>query len=260
MRETGVARTAEAESLRGRVVLVTGSGCGLGAAVALAAAERRARVVVNCRANARRADLLGQEIQKRGGEALVCRADVTDYSQAAALVGETVRAFGRVDVLVNAVGAFGWKPVADTAPEEWRALMASNLDSVYHMSRLVLPAMRQNHWGRIVNLGAVGAERTDAQPKVAAYAAAKAAVVAFSKALALEEARSGITVNVVSPGVLADGDDGRAAVENAYAGDRVPVGRSGSPEDLVRAVLFFCSPAADFLTGQVLAVAGGWRL
>jgi 3-oxoacyl-[acyl-carrier protein] reductase len=261
MRETShSARAAEAESLRGRVVLVTGSGCGLGAALALAAAERKARVVVNCRTNSRRADQLGQEIQKRGGEALVCRADVTDYAQAGALVAETLRAFGRLDVLVNAVGAFAWKPVADTAPEEWRALMASNLDSVYHMSRLVLPAMRQNHWGRIVNLGAVGAERTDAQPKVAAYAAAKAAVVAFSKALALEEARSGITVNVVSPGVLADGDDGRAVVENAYAEDRIPVGRSGGPEDLVRAVLFFCSPAADFVTGQALAVAGGWRL
>jgi 3-oxoacyl-[acyl-carrier protein] reductase len=175
-------------------------------------------------------------------------------------VAETLRVFGRIDVLVNAVGVFAWKPVADTSPEEWRALMASNLDSVYHMSRLVLPAMRHHHWGRIVNLGAVGAERTDAQPKVAAYSAAKAAVVAFSKALALEEARAGITVNVVSPGVLADGDDGRAVVENAYAEDRIPVGRSGGPEDLVRAVLFFCSPAADFLTGQVLAVAGGWRL
>jgi 3-oxoacyl-[acyl-carrier protein] reductase len=261
MRESGHGgRAAEAESLRGRVVLVTGSGCGLGAALALAAAERKARVVVNCRTNARRADQLGQEIQKRGGEALVCRADVTDHGQASALVAETVRAFGRVDVLVNAVGVFAWKPVADTTPEEWRGLMASNLDSVYHMSRLVLPSMRQNHWGRIVNLGAVGAERTDAQPKVAAWAAAKAAVVAFSKALALEEARAGITVNVVSPGVLADGDDGRAVVENAYAEDRIPVGRSGGPEDLVRAVLFFCSPAADFLTGQVLAVAGGWRL
>jgi 3-oxoacyl-[acyl-carrier protein] reductase len=261
MRESGAAaRGSDADSLRGRVVIVTGSGCGLGAALALAAAERRARVVVNCRSNARRADALGHEIQKRGGEALVCRADVTDHAQAAGLVGETVKAFGRVDVLVNSVGAFAWKPVADTGPDEWRALMASNLDSVYHMSRLVLPSMRQNHWGRIVNLGAVGAERTEGQPKVAAYSAAKAAVVAFSKALALEEARSGITVNVVSPGVLADGDDGMASVENAYAEDRIPVGRSGGPEDLVRAVLFFCSPAADFVTGQVLAVAGGWRL
>lgn len=251
---------ADAEGLKGKVVLVTGSACGLGAALARAAAQRRARVVINCRSNQKRAEALGQEIQKHGGEALVCRADVTDYDQARALVDETIKAFGRVDVLVNAVGAFAWKPVADTGPEEWRALMASNLDSVYQMSRLVLPSMRRNHWGRIVNLGAVGSERTEGLPKVGAYSAAKAAVVAFSKALALEEARCGITVNVVSPGVLADGDAGRAGVETAYAEDRIPVGRSGSPEDLVRAVLFFCSPAADFLTGQVLAVAGGWRL
>ena len=85
-------------------------------------------------------------------------------------------------------------------------------------------------------------------------------MIAFSKALALEEARCGITVNVVSPGVLADGDAGRAGAESAYAADRIPVGRPGGPDDVVRAVLFFCSPAADFLTGQVLAVAGGWRL
>ncbi len=251
---------ADAEGLKGKVVLVTGSACGLGAALVRAAAQRRARVVINCRSNQKRAEALGQEIQKHGGEALVCRADVTDYDQARALVDETIKAFGRVDVLVNAVGVFAWKPVADTGPEEWRALMASNLDSVYQMSRLVLPSMRRNHWGRIVNLGAVGSERTEGLPKVGAYSAAKAAVVAFSKALALEEARCGITVNVVSPGVLADGDAGRAGVETAYAEDRIPVGRSGSPEDLVRAVLFFCSPAADFLTGQVLAVAGGWRL
>lgn len=251
---------ADAEGLKGKVVLVTGSACGLGASLVRAAAQRRARVVINCRSNQRRAEALGQEIQKHGGDALVCRADVTDYDQARALVDETLKAFGRVDVLVNAVGVFAWKPVADTAPDEWRSLMASNLDSVYQMSRLVLPAMRRNHWGRIVNLGAVGSERAEGQPKVAAYSAAKAAVVAFSKALALEEARSGITVNVVSPGVLAEGDDGRAGVENAYAEDRIPVGRSGGPDDLVRAVFFFCSPAADFLTGQVLAVAGGWRL
>jgi NAD(P)-dependent dehydrogenase (short-subunit alcohol dehydrogenase family) len=255
-----VTAAPDPEGLKGKVVLVTGSACGLGAALVRAAAQRRARVVINCRNNQRRADALGQEIQKHGGEALVCRADVTDYEQARALVDETLKAFGRVDVLVNAVGVFAWKPVADTGPEEWRGLMASNLDSVYQMSRLVLPSMRRNHWGRIVNLGAVGSERTEGQPKVAAYSAAKAAVVAFSKSLALEEARSGITVNVVSPGVLGDGDDGRAGVENAYAEDRIPVGRSGGPDDLVRSVFFFCSPAADFLTGQVLAVAGGWRL
>jgi 3-oxoacyl-[acyl-carrier protein] reductase len=147
--------------------------------------------------------------------------------------------------------------VQETEPAEWRTIVASNLDSVYHMSRLALPHMRRNHWGRIVNLGAVGAERTVGQPKVAAYSAAKSAVVAFSKALALEEARGGITVNVVCPGVLKDGDEGGS---DDHTGDRIPVGRIGCTDDVVRAVFFFCSPAADFVTGQVLAVAGGWHL
>jgi NAD(P)-dependent dehydrogenase (short-subunit alcohol dehydrogenase family) len=118
--------------------------------------------------------------------------------------------------------------------------------------------MRGSHWGRIVNLGAVGAERTLGQPRVAAFLAAKAAVIAFSKALALEEARFGITVNVVSPGVLVP--DGSSHTDAADLAERVPVGRAGGPEDVVRAVLFFSSPAAGFLTGQVLAVAGGWQL
>jgi NAD(P)-dependent dehydrogenase (short-subunit alcohol dehydrogenase family) len=253
-------RDAE-DGMRGKVVLITGSGRGLGAVMVRSAAERRARVVINCCRNEKTAEALAVEVQKGGGEALVCRADVTDHEQARGLVDETVRAFGRVDVLVNTVGSFSWKPVEETEPAEWRATMASNLDSVYNMCRLVLPHMRKKHWGRIVNIGAVGAERAHGQPRVSAYSAAKAGVIAFSRALALEEARCGITVNVVSPGVLQDGEP-KAAVENGSprASDRVPVGRPGVPEDVVRAVLFFASPAADFLTGQVLDVAGGWRL
>jgi 3-oxoacyl-[acyl-carrier protein] reductase len=249
----------DAETLRGRVVLVTGSAHGLGASLVKAAALRHARVVVNCRSDRKRADVLGRLIQESGGEALVCRADVSIYEEAQGLVEETVRVFGRVDVLVNSVGTFNWKPVADMEPAEWRSLLASNLDSVYHMSRLVLPHMRKNHWGRIVNFGAVGAERAEGQPKVAAYSAAKAGVIAFSKALALEEARCGITVNVVCPGVLRDGEDTAHAV-GTHLAERVPVGRAGHADDIVRTILFFASPAADFITGQVLSVAGGWRL
>jgi len=242
-----------------KVVLVTGSGRGLGASLARAAGSAGARVVVNCRHDQRPAEALGEQIRREGGTALVHRADVREFEQARGLVEETLKAYGRVDVLLNTVGGFAWKPVAETEPAEWRGMMASNLDSVYHMCRLVIPHMRRQHWGRIVNLGAVGAERTLGQPKVAAYSAAQAAVIAFSKALALEEARSGITVNVVCPGVLSDG--GALPEQPGMSlGDRVPVGRPGTPDDVVRAVLFFASPAAGFVTGQVLAVAGGWRL
>lgn len=256
-------RIDDSDGLRGKVLVVTGSGRGLGASLVRAAAQRRAHVVINCRADERAAQALAVEVRRAGGEALVHRADVSDHDQARALVEAAVRAFGRIDVLVNTVGAFSWKPVGELPPQEWRGVIASNLDSVFHMCQLVLPHMRKNHWGRIVSVGAVGAERALGQPQVSAYSAAKAAVIAFSRSLALEEARCGITVNVVSPGVLMDdGPVSHAAANHAavHLGDRVPVGRTGSPEDVVRAVFFFTSPAADFLTGQVLSVAGGWLL
>jgi 3-oxoacyl-[acyl-carrier protein] reductase len=247
---------AEAESLRDRVFLVTGSGRGLGAAVARAAARGGARVTLNCRHDLRAAESVAALIEAEGGRAVACRADVTDPVQARHLVDETVRAFGRIDVLVNAVGSFSWKPLADVEPAEWREVFASNLESVYHLCRSALPVMRQQHWGRIVNLGAVGAENTTGEPQRAVYAAAKAGVIALSRSLALEEARYGITVNVVSPGLLEEDGEGRSP---AALLDRVPVGHAGCLADVVRAVLFFASPAADFVTGQVLSVAGGAR-
>ena len=237
MSHEGMSHSDSAECIRGKVVLITGSGRGLGAAVARAAAARGGRVVLNCRSNQKAVDGLGDEIARAGGEALVCRGNVSDYEEARQVVDLALRAFGRVDVLINTVGSFTWKPVAEMEPAEWRSVIASNLDSVYHMCRLTLPTMRRNHWGRIVNLGAVGAEQTVAQSKVSAYSAAKAAVVAFSKALALEEARCGITVNVVSPGAFVEnGDEGGRAPVAAHLEDRVPVGRTGAVEDLVRAI------------------------
>lgn len=251
-------REQQPQALRGKVVLVTGSGRGLGAVLARGAAFRKARVVLNYRRDPQAANALADELRAAGAEVLAARADVARFDEAKGLVDETLKSFGRLDVLVNSVGSFLWKPVADMEPAEWRATLASNLDSVFNMCRLALPIMRKQRWGRIVNFGSVGAERTLGQPEVAACSAAKSAVVAFSKALALEEARGGITVNVVCPGVfLTDGEKSEATARLA---DRVPVGRAGGPEDVSRAVFFFASPAADFVTGQVLAVAGGWQL
>jgi len=244
-----------------RVFLVTGSGRGLGAEIARAAAASGARVALNCRSDRAAAGRLVDELRAAGGEVLACRADVTDPAQAQELVNETVAAFGGVDVLVNTVGGFGWHSVAETCLDEWRRIVASNLDSVFNMSRLVLPHMRARHCGRIVSLASVGAERAAGEAKVAAYAAAKAAVVSFSRSLALEEGRAGITVNVVAPGMLRDGRD--EAVVPPGSGtwaDRVPAGRSCEPADVAHAVLYLASPEAAFVTGQVLAVAGGWRL
>ena len=246
--------------LKGRVVLVTGSGRGLGAAVARAAGAEKAKVVVNCQQDLKAAESVAGAVRKAGGEALAFRADVTDFDQAQGLMDHVSKTWGGVDVLVNTVGSLNWKSFSDLELAEWRRVIASNLDSVFHTCRLVLPHMREQRFGRIVNFAAVGAESTLGEPQMAAYSAAKAGVVALSKALALEEARCGITVNVVSPGLLRDetgNKDAKAADE--MLGDRVPVGHAGRSADVVRAVLFFVTPAAEFLTGQVLEVAGGAR-
>jgi 3-oxoacyl-[acyl-carrier protein] reductase len=245
------------DGLSGRVVLVTGSGRGLGAALARAAGAEKARVVVNCRQDVRAAEAVAAEVQKAGGEALAMRADASEPADAAALVARAIERFGRIDVLVNTVGRFHWSGLTDLTPEEFRRIVASNLDSVFHMCRLVVPHMRERRFGRIVNFAAV----TQGGSQMAAYAAAKAGVIALSRSLALEEARCGITVNVVAPGLLRDdgADETAAAAADALLGDRVPVGHAGAAEDVVRAVLFFASPAADFVTGQVLEVAGGAR-
>ncbi len=248
----------EGDSIRGRVALVTGAGRGLAAGVARALGRAGARVVVNYRSDEPSALAVAREIEEAGGEARALRADVSDWGEARRLVEATLTACGSVDVLVNGVGAFVWHPVAEIEPLEWRRLISSNLDTVFHMSRLTLPHMRKQHFGRIISLGAVGAERTLAQPRVAAYSAAKAAVVAFSKALALEEARNGITVNVVAPGVMEDHK--HPGEPNDHVVERIPVGRAGHPDELARAILFLASPAASFITGQTLSVAGGWHL
>jgi len=249
------------DGLRGKVFLVTGSGRGLGAALARAAGAEKARVVVNCRSDTGSAEAVAAEVRRAGGEARAVRADVAEFAGARDLVDDTLAKWGRIDVLVNTVGSFHWNPLVEVEPPEWRRIVASNLDSVFHMCRLVVPHMRERRFGRIVNFAAVGAAATLGEPQMAAYTAAKAGVVALSRALALEEARCGITVNVVSPGLLRDESAGKAAAAaEERLGERVPVGHAGRAADVVRAVLFFASPAADFVTGQVVEVAGGSRL
>jgi 3-oxoacyl-[acyl-carrier protein] reductase len=248
------------DGLRGRVFLVTGSGRGLGAALARAAGAEKARVVINCRSDVKSAEGVAAELQKAGGEALAVRADVSAFAEARSLVEQTLAKWGRIDVLVNTVGGFNWNPLVEVTPVEWRRILGTNLDSVFNMCHLVVPHMRERRFGRIVNFAAVGAAATQGESQMSAYSAAKAGVVALSRALALEEARCGITVNVVSPGLLKDESGKRgAAAADAMLGERVPVGHPGRAADVVRAVLFFASPAADFVTGQVVEVAGGSR-
>jgi len=202
---------------------------------------------------------VADELHTLGTEVMAVATDVTSPERVKELVEGVVQHFGRLDILVNNVGEFEWKSVMDSSAEEWHAMLASNLYSVFYTSKQALPVMRAQRWGRIINLGSVGAERAFGQAKISAYAAAKAGVVAFSRSLALEEARYGITVNVVNPAIL-DNQDLTLEEAKRISDTRFPVGRPATAQDVAEAVKFFAQDESGFITGQALNVCGGWML
>lgn len=246
-------------SLRNRVALVTGASRGIGKEIALTLGRAGARVAVSYRTNKLGAQRVLNQLQSLGTEGCSITTDVTDPDRAKELVDSVVRQFGRLDILVNNVGDFEWKTVVESTDEEWDKIIASNLYSVFYVCKSALPTMRRQRWGRVINLGAVGAERAFGQAKISAYSAAKAGMVALSRSLALEEARYGITVNVVNPSII---DNKEISLEEArrMTDARFPVGRPATADDVAKAVQFFASQEAEFITGQVLNVSGGWML
>jgi len=246
-------------SLKNRVALVTGGSRGIGKEIALTLGRAGASVAVAYHTNKAGAQKAVEELRRLGVGAMSAATDVTDPVRVKELIESVTRQFSRLDILVNNVGDFEWKAVADSTLEEWQRIFDSNLQSVFYISKAALPVLRRHRWGRIVNLGAVGAERAFGQAKISAYSAAKAGLVAFSRSLALEEARYGITVNVVNPAIIDDAELSLDEAERVHDA-RFPVGRPATARDVAEAVRFFASEEASFITGQVLNVSGGWML
>lgn len=246
-------------SLRNRVALVTGGSRGIGKGIALRLARDGARVAIAYRSNKGAAQLALRQLQALGADCVAVETDIGQSGRSEQLVKTVADRYGRIDILVNNVGDFRWGTLAESSVDDWETIFSSNLMTVMQMSRAVLPAMRKGRWGRIINLGAVGAERAFGQAKISAYAAAKAAVVALSRSLALEEAKNGITVNVVNPSSIDEKDltlDEARKLRDA----RFPIGRPPTVEDVAASVAYFASEEAEYVTGQVLNVSGGWML
>jgi 3-oxoacyl-[acyl-carrier protein] reductase len=246
-------------SLRNRVALITGGSRGIGRGIAVRLAQDGARVAIAYRSNKAAAQQTLLQLQTSGAECVAVETDITDAPRAEQLLRTVADRFGRLDVLVNNVGDFRWGTLAESSLEDWQSIFSSNLMTVLYMSRAVLPLMRRGRWGRIINLGAVGAERAFGQAKISAYAAAKAAVVALSRSLALEEAKNGITVNVVNPSSI---DEKELTLSEArrIRDARFPIGRPPTVEDVAATVSFFASEEAEYVTGQIVNVSGGWML
>ena len=246
-------------SLRNRVALVTGGSRGIGRGLALRLAQEGARIAIAYRSNKVAAQQALRQLQAGGADCVAVETDITEANRCDQLIKTVVDRYGRLDVLVNNVGDFRWGTLAESSLPDWQSIFSSNLLTVLYMCRAALPHMRKARWGRIVNMGAVGAERAFGQAKISAYAAAKAAVVALSRSLALEEAKHGITVNVVNPSSI---DENELTLEEArrIRDARFPIGRPPTVEDVAAAVAFFASEEAEYVTGQVVNVSGGWML
>lgn len=244
-----------------RAVIVTGGGGGIGGAVCAAFAEQRAKVAVFDRDLAA-AEATASAIDDHGGTALALACDITERGMVDAAVGQVVDAYGAIDVLVNNAGWDLFVPFLDTDPDDWSRLIDINLVGALHMHHAVVPGMVERGGGRIVNVSSDAARVGSSGEAV--YAACKAGLVAFSKTMAREHSRHGITFNVVCPGptdtaLLATVTDAAANPEKLREAFRrsIPMGRLGQPDDLAGAILFFASDAAAFVTGQVLSVSGG---
>ncbi len=232
--------------------LVTGSATGIGRGIALALAREGYDVAVHFRSSADEAEATRAEAESLGARAIALQADVADRAAAAALVLEAHARLGRLAVLVNNVGNYVYKPLDELWGEEWDDVFATNLDATFAICQAAVPLMRETGGGRIVNIGYSGAQNLVARPNLTAYAIAKMGVVLLTKAIARTEAGNGITANVVAPGVI----------ENSATKPlrEIPAGRVGRIDEVAAAVLYFVSPAAEYVTGQVLEVAGGWNL
>ena len=246
-------------ALRNRVALVTGGSRGIGKGISLRLAQDGARLAIAYRSNKTAAQHVLRQLQASGADCVAVETDISDAARAEQLIKAVADRFGRLDIVVNNVGDFRWGTLAESSLEDWQSIFSSNLSSVVFVSRAALPHMRRGRWGRIINLGAVGAERAFGQAKISAYAAAKAAVVALSRSVALEEAKNGITVNVVNPSSI---DEKDLTLEEArrIRDARFPIGRPPTVEDVANAVAFFASEEAEYVTGQVVNVSGGWML
>jgi 3-oxoacyl-[acyl-carrier protein] reductase len=240
--------------LTGRVALVTGASRGIGRAIAIALASHGAAVVAGARGDG--AAAVSSEILGGGGLADAVTLDVTDRRSIQQAVEGAVARFGQLDILVNNAGIARDHLLLRLKPDDWDAVIATNLTAAYLCAQAVLRPMLKRGGGRIINITSVVGQAGNAGQ--ANYAASKAGLIGFTKALALEVASRQITVNAVAPGLI-ETDMTKAVASGAREAwaSRIPLNRLGRPDDVAAAVVFLASDEASYITGHVLAVNGG---
>jgi 3-oxoacyl-[acyl-carrier protein] reductase len=245
--------------LKGRVALITGAGQGIGRAIALKCQEEGARVAIAER-NPETGNQTAGEIKERGGECLVFKVDVAREEEVSAMAREIHQHFGRLDILVNNAGFDRPGGALKISLEDWDAVMGVHLRGALITVRAVLPFMQEAGYGRIINISSVYG-KAGGKGELA-YCAAKAGVMGFTKSLAREVGKFGITVNAVLPG-LTNTPTIQTFMAEKYKAQIIadtPLGRIGRPEEIAAPVVFLASEEAGFITGACLEVSGGWLM
>ncbi len=245
------------DNLRDRIAIVTGAGHGIGREIALGLARSGAEVAVTDVSD--EIFEVGKQIESLGSKAFPVKCDVTDPKEAQTIEAEVVEKYKRIDILVNNAGIYPQKPFLEMTMEDWSKVISVNLNGVFHCTKAVLPKMVQQKYGKIVNIASI-AGAVVGYFNLAHYSASKAAVVGFTKSLALEMAQYGINVNSIAPGAIDVGGIPVGSEILQQLVKTIPIGRMGLPIDIANLAVFLASDESSYITGQCIVCDGGYTL
>ncbi|MBC7113751.1 MAG: SDR family oxidoreductase [Candidatus Methanomethyliales bacterium] len=244
--------------VKDRVAIITGSGQGIGKAIAFALAREGAKVAVT--------DISGKEvdtakeIKALGKEALPLKLDVTNYLEAQNVAKKVYESFGRIDILVNNAGIYPFKSFEDMEEKDWDRVIQINLKGTFNCTKAVLPYMKEQRYGRIINISSIAGTFVGFS-NLSHYCASKAGIMGFTRGVALEVAKYGICVNAVAPGPIETPGTQVMSEEAVEVIKRaMPIGRWGKPEEVASVVVFLASEDSSLITGQIVVVDGGYTL